>query len=301
MGLALQEVDAVVDEARRRSPMLTLSLVTRPRASTLCALSPRRSRLGALLNFTLALCALALLSAAPAVAQEALDEPELELEESPPPSKAPTAGSAAAKSAQEPSAQVKVEKVPQQARAQAKRGEELYKQQIAQIEAQVNELKEEVFRSRTRIDILKETVLAIGIAGAQLQLVHRNEMGANFKLERALYIIDGTPYSYDEKTYPGLDGREELQIVEGPLSQENHTIQVELVFRGNGYGVFSYLKEYRITVDGVYSFRPEEGKKTIIKAIAYERGGIKLELLERPAIRFDISEIDLAQDRPQAK
>jgi hypothetical protein len=68
-------------------------------------------------------------------------------------------------------------------------GGDLYMQQIQRIETQVNELKEEIFRSRTRLAILKESVLASGLSGTELRIVHRNEMGANFKLERALYRV----------------------------------------------------------------------------------------------------------------
>lgn len=197
--------------------------------------------------------------------------------------------------------QVKVEKVPSQVKNQPKRGEDIYKDQIAQIEEQVNELKEEVFRSRTRIDILKETVLAIGISDAQVEIIHRNEMGANFKLERVLYSIDGSTHSYDLKTTPDLDAREELTIFKGQITPENHTILVELIYRGNGFGIFSYLQAYRFTLNNTYSFRPENGKRHVIKGVAYEKEGLGLDLTERPAIRFDVSEIDIEQKRPDGK
>jgi len=262
----------------------------------------------------IALCCL-FVSLAPigsASAQESPDELELESELEPPPTpsdaiKTPTADAQGSPERKQDGAtpdgassaskgQVKVEKLPAKLQAQPSRGEELYKQQIAQIEAQVNELKEEVFRSRTRLDILKETVLAIGLSGSEVTIIHRNEMGANFKLESVYYMIDDTDYSISKKTHPDFDTREEIVIYDGPLSSENHTIQVELVYRGNGFGVFSYLQSYLFTLNNVHTFKAEEGKRTIIKGIGYEKGGT-LEFTERPALRFDQSEVDLEQKK----
>jgi hypothetical protein len=191
---------------------------------------------------------------------------------------------------------VKVDKLAPELKEQPQRGDELYQRQIAQIEAQVNELKEEIFRSRTRLSILKETVLAIGLSGAEAQIIHRNEMGANFKLERILYVVDGDPIRQITDKDGSLDSQKEIEIFNGPITPENHTLQVELIYRGNGFGVFSYLQSYRFTLNDVYTFRPEEGKRLVIKTIGYERGGVMVDLMERPAIRFDKSEVDIEKE-----
>lgn len=177
---------------------------------------------------------------------------------------------------------------------------EVYLQQIQRIESQVNELKEEIFRSRTRLAILKESVLASGLSGTELRIVHRNQMGANFKLERILYILDGSPIRQAVDRDGELDQQEEIEILNGPIARGNHTLQVELIYRGNGFGVFSYLQSYRFTLNDVSTFRAEEGKRVTISAIGYERSGVTLELKDRPDIRFERTVVDLDEEAETA-
>jgi len=191
-----------------------------------------------------------------------------------------------------------------QVKSQRARGKsssaEVYLHQIQRIESQVNELKEEIFRSRTRLAILKESVLASGLSGTELIIIHRNQMGANFKLERILYILDGSPIRQAVDRDGDLDQQEEIEILNGPINPGNHTIQVELIYRGNGFGVFSYLQSYRFTLNDVSTFRAEEGKRVTISAIGYERSGLTLELKDRPDIRFERSVIDLDEEAEKA-
>jgi hypothetical protein len=197
---------------------------------------------------------------------------------------------------------VRVEKIdPNQAKALDKaptQGSEVYQQQIAQIEAQVNELKEEIFRSKTRLAILKETVLASGFSGTELKLIHRNEMGSNFKLKRVHYILDGQNLTPQILKGDTLDAKVEQVIFDGALSAGNHVLKVEMIYQGNGYGVFSYLKAYRFTLNEAQEFRLEEGKKLTLTVIGYELGGVETDLQERPNIRFDLTWTSLEQIDP---
>ena len=175
--------------------------------------------------------------------------------------------------------------------------DELYQKQINQIEAQVNELKEEIFRSSTRLTLLKESVLASGLKGTELYIIHRNEMGPNFKLEKILYILDGDYRRSLVDEDGSISKQEEIEIYNGPLTAGNHNLQVELIYRGNGYGLFSYMKELQFVLNDVYIFPIAEGKRLEIKAIAYEKEGFDVELQDRPDLRFELKEIDLDQDQ----
>jgi hypothetical protein len=197
------------------------------------------------------------------------------------------------------SSSLKVSTISSNESSQDKLKENLYLRQIQRIESQVNELKEEIFRSRTRLAILKESVLASGLSGTELKILHRNEMGANFKLERILYLLDGSPIRQAVDQNGELDQQEEIEILNGPIAPGNHTLQVELVYRGNGFGVFSYLQSYRFTLNDVNTFRAEEGKRITIAVVGYERNGITLELKDRPDIRFERTLHDL--DKIEAK
>ena len=55
----------------------------------------------------------------------------------------------------------------------------------------MSELKEQVFRTKARLQLLKETVLG-GVIGASRAVIrHRNEMGATFRLVKVVYALDG--------------------------------------------------------------------------------------------------------------
>jgi len=59
-----------------------------------------------------------------------------------------------------------------------------------------------------------------------------------------------------------------------------------LQLRGNGYGVFSYLKGYKFKVPSSHSFTITEGKTLKLDVIAWEKGDVTTDLTDRPAIRF---------------
>ena len=75
----------------------------------------------------------------------------------------------------------------------------------------------------------------------------------------------------------------------GSIVPGNHTISVTMVFRGHGYGIFTYLKGYRFTVRSSHTFTAAEGRQNVITVRAFEKGNVTTELKDRPAIKFEIS------------
>lgn len=161
------------------------------------------------------------------------------------------------------------------------------------LEERVNDLKERVFRSKARLILLRETVLNGVISGAKAHLVHRNEMGSSFSLESASYTLDNQPILSRIDNNGDLADREEIELFNGSIVPGNHTLSVNLVYRGNGYGVFSYLQGYTFKIRSSYVFTAEEGKLTSIRIVAFEKGGFTTDLKDRPAIRYDV---DVRQD-----
>lgn len=163
-----------------------------------------------------------------------------------------------------------------------------YAIRLRSLEERVNDLKERIFRSKARLILLRETVLNGVISGAKAQIVHRNEMGSSFTLEQVSYSLDGAPLFNKTDTEGGLDEQTEIELFNGSIVPGNHNLSVYLLFRGNGYGVFSYLKGYTFKVKSSHAFTAEEGKVTSVKAVAYERGGFTTDLKDRPDIRYDV-------------
>lgn len=153
------------------------------------------------------------------------------------------------------------------------------------LERRVNELKERIFRSKARLNLLKETVLHGVIAGSRAVIRHKNEMGSSFRLAKLAYAVDGAQI-YTSSNESTLNEKKEFDVFNGSIVPGNHTISVTMVFRGHGYGIFTYLKGYRFTVRASYTFTATEGRQNQIIVRAYERGNATTELKDRPAIKF---------------
>ena len=125
-------------------------------------------------------------------------------------------------------------------------------------------------------------------AEARARLVHRNEMGSTFKLQEAHYFLDGAPLKQMSNLDGSLADQKEIELFQGQIVPGNHQLSINhLVYAGNGYGIFSYLKGYRFKIRSSYTFSTEKGF-TEIKVVGYERGGITTDLRERPTVRYDV-------------
>jgi hypothetical protein len=164
-----------------------------------------------------------------------------------------------------------------------------YQVQLKGLESRVNELKERIFRSKARLNLLKETVLHGVIAGSRSIITHKNEMGSSFRLIKLVYAVDGAQIYAKADDSGALDEKREFEIFNGSIVPGNHTISVQMIFRGHGYGIFSYLKGYKFTVRSSHTFTAGEGRQTGITVKAYEKGNLTTELKDRPAIKFDVN------------
>ncbi len=167
-----------------------------------------------------------------------------------------------------------------------------YEMRVKELEEKVNDLKEKIFRSKSRLVLLKETVLRGKIAGSKAVIVHSNEMGSALKLEQAIYSLDGNQI-YNKLDRDGdLADKESIELFNGAIVPGKHNVSVMLVFRGNGYGVFSYLQGYKFTVRSSYTFTAEEGKTTTVKVIGFEKGNFTTALQDRTSVRYEIEFFD---------
>src|SRR5262245_34874424 len=155
------------------------------------------------------------------------------------------------------------------------------------LEKNVNELKEQIFRTKARLNLLKETVLG-GVIGASRAVIHhKNEMGSSFKLVKAAFALDGVQIA--AKSEGNLADIQEFDVYNGAIQPGSHTLSVALVYQGNGFGVFSYLKGYKFNVKSSHTFVAGESKTTNITVVGYEKGNITTQLSDKPAIDFRVN------------
>jgi hypothetical protein len=161
-----------------------------------------------------------------------------------------------------------------------------YAVRLRDLEQRVDELKEQIRRSHTRLSLLSDTVLSGGVAGSRADIQFQNDMSSAFRLTRALFVLDGA-VQYNKSDDTGALGQQtQIPIFAGSIPPGDHTVQVLIQLQGNGFGVFSYLKGYKFEVRSTHSFTAVEGKTISLQVIGYEKGGVTTPLEERPAVRY---------------
>lgn len=173
-----------------------------------------------------------------------------------------------------------------------------YAVRLRDLEQRINELKEQIFRSKARLSLLAETVLEGVVGGGQAAIIHENRMSQSYKLVRVVYALDGAPIFTKADEEGSLGDQKEFEIYNGSIVPGEHTITVNLEYRGHGYGVFAYLKGYRFKVRSTYTFAVPEGRISTVHVVGYEKGGPTTPLEERPAVRY-IERVE-RQTRPDA-
>jgi len=121
-------------------------------------------------------------------------------------------------------------------------------------------------------------------ADSRIETAFKDELGEAFVLVSVEVGIDGRVVGRYE---PG--GEEPKPTVELPpatLPAGDHEASVRALYRGEGHGIFSYLKEYKFEVKSTHEFRAPPLGTIALTAICYERGGPETELSDRPRIRW---------------
>jgi hypothetical protein len=163
-----------------------------------------------------------------------------------------------------------------------------YVVRLRDLEQRIDELKEQIRRSHTRLSLLSDTILSGGVGGARAEVVFKNDLSNAFRLTGAIFVLDGVvQYNKQDESDAGLlASQKEIPIFSGSIPPGDHTLQVVLRLRGHGYGVFSYLRGYKFETKSSHLFTVTEGKTVAIETIAWEKGDVTTPLEQRPAVRY---------------
>ncbi len=162
-----------------------------------------------------------------------------------------------------------------------------FNQELLSIEEEVSSLKEQVFRSKATLQLLKEIVVQGTSEGSKATIWHVNKLGSGYTLESVAYFLDGRGQFAKSDPTGVLDEQREFKVYDGALPPGNHNLTVNMKLRGNGFGFFSYVKNYTFNVQSSTSFTAEEGKNCQVRVVANERKGIGRSFTERPNVSFE--------------
>ena len=176
----------------------------------------------------------------------------------------------------------------------SKRRSEVYGERLDGLQSDVESLKDRIFRSKARLALLKETVLKGVLAGSRVVLVHRNRMGSQFQLVRLVISLDGAQIYARTDESGALDSEDEVTVYDGNLVPGPHSITVEMEYRGQGFGVFSYLNGYSFDSRSSHSFTAPENGAIKLMSVGYERGNFTTEMRDRPAVSWQEVPLDAA-------
>ena len=163
-----------------------------------------------------------------------------------------------------------------------------YVVRLRDLEQRIDELKEQIRRSHTRLSLLSDTILSGGVGGARAEITFKNDLSSAFRMTGATFVLDGAVQynKTDESENSALAAQKEIPVFSGSIPPGDHTLQIVLRLRGHGYGVFSYLRGYKFQVPSSHTFTITEGKTLKLDVVAWEKGDVTTALEQRPSIRY---------------
>ncbi len=114
----------------------------------------------------------------------------------------------------------------------------------------------------------------------------RDEMGKNFRLVEASFVLDGSEVSH-VRAPPGEELPRSFRAFEGPLAPGTHALNATLIYEGRNRGVFTYMDDYRFRVSSEYAFDvSESGGPASLVVVARERKGPNVPFEQKPRLEF---------------
>ncbi len=180
----------------------------------------------------------------------------------------------------------------------APKAQQAYTVKLRQLAERVSTLKELVSQTKIRLNLLKESVLGETTAGAELVIVQDNRMGSSFRLVAYRFLLDNKQIEAKSDLSGKASKKGVTKIYAGPAMDGVHILTVEFVFRGHGFGVFSYLKGYKYRIRSSYRFKITPGTGTTIRVVPFERGSAFTPLKQRLSIRYEkkVSTLTMKRD-----
>ena len=160
-------------------------------------------------------------------------------------------------------------------------------QELLSMEEQVDALKEQVFRSKATLQLLKEIVVSDTAGSAGLVVNYHNKLGGGYTVESIAYLLDGQARFSKDDPSGALTTTRDLKILESAVAPGSHTLQVEIRLRPTGYKLFQYAKDYLLDVRSSYAFEVSVGKTCNVSSELNEHSAAQ-SFEERAKVDFEM-------------
>jgi hypothetical protein len=164
---------------------------------------------------------------------------------------------------------------------------------LATIEAQFRQ-------TASKVEVLRGNAFGGVIARTTAVILHKNELGAAYQLDRAVYSLDGKVVLSREDAAAAKGLPPTVALYDGPMNAGQHLLRASLVYSGAGYGPFTYLKGYRFKIESSHAFDVAEGRRTTVRMVSHERSDFAAAPADRIGVRYDVEVTD-PRPAPRAK
>lgn len=161
-----------------------------------------------------------------------------------------------------------------------------YDLRMDEIQSGMNEMREDVFRSRSRLFLLREQVLHDSLGGAQAVITHVNDLMRSFNVVSVVYSLDGTQIYSAHRDGSDIQNQERVELLRRSVLPGAHNLSVQMVVEGRGRGFFAYPKDYTYTITTSHAFTVDTGQTIELDVIGFLKNKAKA-YAERPQIRFE--------------
>lgn len=157
----------------------------------------------------------------------------------------------------------------------------------------VDSLKDQALNAKTQMLVLKELIKKEGLDGKKRRLFveFKNTMGSRYAIDSVTYKIDGdTVYSFLLNDVQDLPIEQRVpKNFDTKLVTGSHLFEVQVIYKGNDSGIFSYLRDYSVTKEEKLNINIDTSDSTKIEVTSYEKGWVFTDFKERPQLKVEAS------------
>lgn len=184
---------------------------------------------------------------------------------------------------------------PQETTSAVKTGQDSqvkpYKVRKSVIKDEVDALKTEVLSQKTQTVILKDLLKKEGLDGSKRPLIisFQNTLGNRYLIDSLTYKLNGDiiyQYVAEEQADVAPEKRTPKTEIQTTVVPGPYSLEVLVVYRGNDTGVFSYLKDYRITRENRFQLDVKKVDQTRVEVQTFESGSLFADFKDRPQLKI---------------